>query len=64
MKEAVNHRPRTVEVLIQHRPIRVIFMVNRVTMGQVFLRVLPLSAVSIIPPIFHMYVYSSAMDAM
>ena len=48
--------PLTAEVQVRCQPIHVEFVVDKVLLGQVFLRVLLVSPVSIIPPKPHNYV--------
>jgi branched-subunit amino acid transport protein len=48
MAQAVNRWPLTAETRVH-----VGFVVDKVALGQVFLRVLPFSPASIIPPLFH-----------
>jgi hypothetical protein len=53
MAQAVSSWPLTAEDRIRSRVIHVGFMVNKVTLGHVFLRVLRFSPASIIPPLLH-----------
>jgi hypothetical protein len=52
MAQAVSRRPLTAESRVAPGLIRVGFVVEKVALGQVFLRVLRFSPVSIIPPSF------------
>jgi hypothetical protein len=54
MAQAVSPRPLTAEVWVR---VRVEFLVEKVALGQIFLRVLLLSLVSIIPPWLSMLIY-------
>lgn len=45
------------------RPVHVTFMLGQVALGQVFLRVLQFSSVSIIPPILHTHLHFSTTKA-
>jgi hypothetical protein len=54
MAQAVSRRPLTVEARVLSRvSVRVGFVVDKVSLGQVFLRVLRFSPVNFIPPVLH-----------
>jgi len=51
--QEVKRRPLTAEVRLQTRPVYVVFVVERVIVGQVFNRAFRFSTVSIITPMLH-----------
>jgi hypothetical protein len=52
MAQAVSRRPPTAEARVRSR-VNVGFVVDKVALGQVFLRVLRFSPVNFIPPVLH-----------
>jgi hypothetical protein len=53
MVQAVSRRPLTAEARFDTGSVHVKFLVEKVALGQVFLRVLPFSPVNLIPPVLH-----------
>jgi hypothetical protein len=55
MAQAVSRRPFTAEARVRSDPgsVHVGFVVDKVALGQVFLRVLRFSPVNFIPPVLH-----------
>jgi hypothetical protein len=51
--QAVSRRPLTAEARVRSRVVHVGFMVDKVALGQVFLRVLRFSPVNFIPLVLH-----------
>jgi hypothetical protein len=50
MAQVVSRRPLTAEARVRSRSIHVWFVVDKVALGEVFLRVIRFSPVNIIPP--------------
>jgi hypothetical protein len=53
MAQAVSRRPPTAEARVRSRSVHVVFVVDKVALGQIFPRVLWFSPVSFIPPVLH-----------
>ena len=53
MAQAVSRRPLTADARVSAGSVRVGFMVDKVALGQVSLRVLRFSPVDFIPPVLH-----------
>jgi hypothetical protein len=53
MAQAVSRRPLNAETRVHPGSVHVGFVVDKVTLGQVFLRALRFSPVNFIPPVFH-----------
>jgi hypothetical protein len=56
--QEVRRRPLTAEIWLQTRPVYVIFAVDRVTLGQLFIRAFWFSTVNIITPVFHAHSFT------
>jgi len=56
--QEVRRRPLTAEVRLQTRPVYVVFVVDRVIVGQVFIRAFRFSTVSIITPVLHAHSFT------
>ena len=60
MAEVISNWPVTMEFQVQSQVSHVIFVVDRVALGQVFVRLLRYSCISIVPPMSHTYFHLQA----
>ena len=56
--QEVRRRPITGEIRLQTRPVNVVFAVERVMVGQVFIRAFRFSTVSIFTPVLHAHSFT------